>query len=279
MASVIAGVQHIDPNAFQKRSYWWSTSHSALYFAKWENKDVVIKVLSPRRSVDDDLDNFKYEIRIMAMFEKCSHTVQLLGTTQIGSNIAFVMEHWSQDLADFLRDKIQVITWPEKRELARQIAQAIAYMHKRNVLHGDIKSENILINDTSQIKLCDFGHSFLKSDPAGRLFKNLSQGIASCSPPWLQPERAKNYFYLYDEACDIFSFGIVMWEIATRCWPHEDATSLDDIKTMLLEEKHEPLPADTDPVYAEWIEKARNFDPLLRPDAEAIVEGLTGSNN
>lgn len=278
MAALVKGVQHMDANIFKDMSYAGKTQKSYFYFAKWENKDVVIKIPEELKD-DDNLDNFKHEIRIMAIFKECSHTVQLVGTTQIETKIAFVMERLSYNLTEFLQDKTQMLTWPKKGWLARQIAQAIACMHKCGVLHGDIKSRNILLNESHEVKLCDFGYAFLKSDPGGVLIKNQLKATLSCSPCWVQPERLSNYSYPYDEACDVFSFGIVMWEIAERSLPHVDAKNWTDIQMMRLQKKHEPLSRDTHPVYAAWTNKARDFNPELRPSAQQIAEGLKDFNN
>src|SRR4030095_13258677 len=103
---------------------------------------------------------------------------------------------------------------------AEEIAQGVAYLHSQNIIHRDLKSANVLLNKHMQIKLCDFGLS--------GTFTILSRGSEASvehhmvgTYPWMAPE-------LFDKnpkvgrKCDIYSFAMTIWEIASRSIPFND---------------------------------------------------------
>jgi len=286
MTSSVAGVKSIDVNEFQSMTRSANdTSNSSFFRAKWENKDVMIKTLrltkaqgrtserlyNPKK---EDLDNFNYEIRMIAIFQKCSHIVKLHGTTQIHGTIGIVMEYMMQTLREFLADKTQELTWLQKGELAGQTAHGVADIHHLGACHGDLKSPNIFVDEERNIKIGDCGYSFLESDQGGSLIQGQLKGYPVGSGLWVQPERLTNYSYPYDKACDVFSLGVIMSEIAMRSLPHRGAKELSDIEKKYEEKKHDPLPDDCPEWYKELTEKARDFNPELRPTSLEIYEGL-----
>ncbi len=96
-------------------------------------------------------------------------------------------------------------------KIISQTADAIAYIHSRGVIHRDICSKNILVDDNGKVKLIDFGLAFAKSG------SHRSAGERSGTPSYMAPEQvlALNT----DERTDIFSFGIVMYEILSGNMP------------------------------------------------------------
>jgi serine/threonine protein kinase len=178
------------------------------------------------------------------------------------------------DLYEILANRKQVLKWPLRYQITIQTAKGLAFLHGGGILHGDVKSPNILLDEKWNVKICDFGFSLIKSDPSPYLVEARVQGRLRCSPYWLQPERVKNKFHVYTEACDIFSFGQVMGEIASRKLPHHDAKSVTNIAEKLINNEYEPLPEDCPEEYAKWAECATSFIPEDRPSAKMIYEGL-----
>ena len=89
--------------------------------------------------------------------------------------------------------------------IAKQIAIALRYLHNRELLHCDLKSQNVLINFDWTVKLCDFGLSRYK----GKFSADNHGKIGT--PHWMAPEilRAEKY----QSASDVYSFGVVVWEM------------------------------------------------------------------
>lgn len=100
-------------------------------------------------------------------------------------------------------------------KVALCVAKALKYLHmEKKILHGDIKSFNIVVKDNFQeIKLCDFGVSLDLND------EKLSEKYVGTSI-YSAPECQKGSDKAITEKSDIFSFGLVLWEMISLCPPH-----------------------------------------------------------
>lgn len=98
---------------------------------------------------------------------------------------------------------------------ARQCAEGVAYLHAmrpKPLIHRDLKPPNLLlINGGRMLKICDFG---TVTDKATLMTNN--KGSAA----WMAPEVFEGY--TYTEKCDVFSFGIILWEVLSREQPFKD---------------------------------------------------------
>jgi protein kinase domain-containing protein len=258
----------------QEKEVLETNFNGAIYRAKWGEKEVVIKTFcsfDPQGHIHKA--SFHQEIRVMDMCRQCPQIIQLLGITSpkdrfTGATVgcAYVMEYIRRGaLNKILEDQSQVLEWPAKYQIAVQTAQGLAYLHGLTILHGDIKSPNILIDDRGGIKICDFSFSTVGENI-------IHEGY---SLRWVQPERVTNRrSVVYTEACDIFSYGLVMWEIATRKLPHPNEKTVKDLEQKMRNKVHDPLPEDCPAEYAKWVECCRAFDPKDRPSAKAVNEAL-----
>jgi serine/threonine protein kinase len=247
---------------------------SNIYKAQWQGKEVVVKSFAPLHP--EDLDDIFYvstcrnEVQILKICSQCPQIIQLLGVLPFGwHKVAYIMEYMNRGSLDkVLADHSQVLEWPKRYHYTIQAARGLAYLHGCEILHRDVKSPNILIDDQGAVKICDFGLSSFK--------QKQSDIFRGCSPRWIQPERAikEGTIPKYTEACDVFSFGIVMWEIATLKGPHSEAKTFEDIQKKYLNKEHEPLPKDCPPQYAGVLEPARAFDPKDRPSMKELCQAL-----
>lgn len=126
--------------------------------------------------------NFKREALLLS---RLNHPgiVALFEVMQTNNHYCLVMEYGGENLCDFVRSqkrgRIDELT---ARSIARQLSSAVSHMHKRHVIHRDIKLENILVNrETKRVKLTDFGLS--------NFFDRTSMLMTNCgSPEYAAPE-------------------------------------------------------------------------------------------
>ncbi|KAM0880069.1 hypothetical protein ACQ4PT_033816 [Festuca glaucescens] len=179
-----------------------------------DNRDVAIK---KSKVINDDCrDEFVNEIIILSQINH-RNIVRLLGCCLDIDVPMLVYEFVSNGtLYDFLHGsadhKLLPIPLDLRLKIATQSAEALAYLHSstsRTILHGDVKSANILLDDQHNAKIADFGASALKSMDESE-FILLVQGTLG----YLDPESFISH-HLTDKS-DVYSFGVVLLELMTR---------------------------------------------------------------
>ena len=110
-------------------------------------------------------------------------------------------------------DNAEPLSLVDKLSYSRQICLGLAYSHSKKVIHRDIKPENIMILDDGPAKIMDFGLARPESS-------NLTQaGTAIGTPLYMSPEQIKGLEV--DERTDIFSFGVLLYELLTYRPPYQ----------------------------------------------------------
>jgi serine/threonine protein kinase/tetratricopeptide (TPR) repeat protein len=125
--------------------------------------------------------------------------------------------------------------------ITHQIADALSAAHERGIVHRDIKSGNIMVTPQGQVKVLDFGLARLLERPSGESDQNLTMtGQVMGTPASMSPEQARGE--RVDHRSDIFSFGCVLYEMATGQNPFKGRSSADVISA-LLTQPHTPAVA------------------------------------
>lgn len=158
-------------------------------------------------------------------------------------------------------------------DIGRQIATALHYAHEREVIHRDIKPANIKVTPDGMVKLMDLGLALPKE--AKRV---TAEGMIIGTPAYLSPEQAQGH--PLDHRTDIYSLGIVLYEMATGQLPF----SSDDIPALLLQQvKQSPPPLrlhlpSLPTAFEAVILKALEKNPVRRyQSGQALADALVGS--
>ncbi len=123
----------------------------------------------------------------------------------------------------------------EALRIASQIAEAIDAVHEAGIIHRDLKSSNVILAEEGRVVVTDFGLAkYAVSDAT------LTQGNLVGSPPYIAPELIEGKEA--NTASDIYSFGVVLYEMITGAWPFEGDTPLLTIMKRL---SHPPVPMET----------------------------------
>jgi eukaryotic-like serine/threonine-protein kinase len=164
-------------------------------------------------------------------------------------------------------------------EFSLEIADALAEAHRRNVLHRDIKSSNIMLNERNQPKILDFGLAKLiqpvtGSGEAPHTAELTALGTPFGTASYMSPEQARGE--RADTRSDIFSLGVVMYEMITGRLPFKGKTSVDVMHAVIHDEPA-PLGEGAPPRLQQIISKALSKGEAGRyQSAEVLLEDLRG---
>lgn len=125
-------------------------------------------------------------------------------------SIFLVLEFLEHDLKSILEDMPQPFLASEVKTLLLQLASGVAYLHDRWVLHRDLKTSNLLLNNRGQLKIADFGMARYVGDPAPPKLTQLVVTLWYRAPELLLGASA------YGEAVDMWSVGCIFGELLTR---------------------------------------------------------------
>ncbi|HVV68014.1 MAG TPA: protein kinase [Gammaproteobacteria bacterium] len=159
-----------------------------------------------------------------------------------------------------------ILPWSLRLSIAIDIAQAIEDLYKNDIVHGDIKSLNILLSSDWRAMLTDFGNSCFVGEK--------SKEVKVSTPEWQGPEVwTKNG---YCKASDIYSFGVVLWELVTRSLPYKELSREQVAKTIVIDKKTNPIPKNCPcPLRLENIIKSCwHLEPQQRPSASQLKTSL-----
>jgi len=170
-----------------------------------------------------------------------------------------------QSLSQYIKEK-QVLPLAQAIEIARQVADTLAYAHREGVVHRDIKPDNILIDKDGRAVITDFGVARLSSSELTRTGEVLG------TPHFMSPEQVLGK--TVDGRSDLFSLGVVLYVLLTGKRPFSGDT-ISSICYQIVHEEPQPLPAakGLPPEIAEILRKllAKNPDDRFADGNELLA--------
>jgi serine/threonine protein kinase/Flp pilus assembly protein TadD len=230
-------------------------------------RSVALKILSPDlRSNQDWLRRFESEAyaasrlnhpNILTVYEIGSAEIQFedqtneirSGTQQDGRQKSDRMDFIATEYieGESLRHYLtkEAVQFRELLDIGVQVASALAAAHAAGIVHRDIKPENIMVRRDKVVKVLDFGlakifkQTISSDDEPTRAMHNTAAGVVMGTASYLSPEQARGKNV--DERSDIWSLGVVLYEMATGRLPFTGETTNDVIAGILTKE---PQPLD-----------------------------------
>ncbi len=166
------------------------------------------------------------------------------------------------------------IEWTFRFQAAHDIAEGLAYLHSQKpaIVHGDLKSLNILLNKDYQAKLGDFGLAKIRSETSSQYYAATeATGGVKGSLLWMAPELFKPRSKRTCET-DMYAYAMVLWEITTHRYPFcDDAYDPSQIRDWVQTGEREEFPEDTPEPYKAIAISSWQGDPKLRPKASSVA--------
>ena len=185
------------------------------------NRYVAIKILRPEFTQDEQfLDSFKRESQAAAGLQH-PNIVSIYDVGRTGNINFIVMELVDgRPLSDFIKENGR-LDYKTTIDIAKQVASALAIAHKHQIIHRDVKPHNIMITSDGVAKLTDFG--IARAVSKATMVADTSKIIGSVH--YFSPEQARGAYV--DERSDIYSLGIVMFEMLTGRVPFDGETPVE----------------------------------------------------
>ncbi|XWS47096.1 hypothetical protein CRYUN_Cryun14cG0124200 [Craigia yunnanensis] len=279
MEASIDGLQIIKNADLEELRELGSGTYGTVYHGKWRGTDVAIKRIkkscfSGRSSEQDRLiKDFWREAQILSNLHH-PNVVAFYGVVPdgTGGTLATVTEYMMNgSLRNVLIKKERSLDHRKKLIIAMDAAFGMEYLHSKNIVHFDLKCDNLLVNlrDTQRpiCKVGDFGLSRIKCN-------TLVSGGVRGTLPWMAPELLNGSSSRVSEKVDVFSFGISMWEILTGEEPYADMHCGAIIGGIVKNTLRPPIPERCDPDWRKLMEECWSPDPESRPSFTEITSRL-----
>lgn len=236
------------------------------------NRFVAIKILREEFKENEEfIRRFKVESQAAASLSH-QNIVQVYDVGEEDGLHYIVMELLEgQTLKQYMTEKGGRLSWREAANFSMQICRALEHAHSKHVVHRDIKPQNIIITEGNKLKVADFG--IARAANNSTMTNTLTNAVGSAH--YLSPEQAHGTYT--DNRSDIYSLGVVMYEMFTGRLPFDAEESLNVIMQHLHDEPIAPCKINEDiPRGIEAIiMRAMMKEPRLRYDnATQILEDL-----
>ncbi|XP_028062745.1 uncharacterized protein LOC114266052 isoform X1 [Camellia sinensis] len=275
----ISSLQIIHNEDLEELRELGSGTFGTVYHGKWRGTDVAIKRIKKscftgRLSEQERLTiEFWTEAEILSKLHH-PNVVAFYGVVQDGpgGTLATVTEYMVDgSLRHALLRKERHLDRRKRLIIAMDAAFGMEYLHSKNIVHFDLKCDNLLVNlkDPSRpiCKVGDFGLSKIKRN-------TLVSGGVRGTLPWMAPELLNGSSNKVSEKVDVFSFGIVLWEILTGEEPYANMHYGAIIGGIVNNTLRPSIPSFCDPEWKRLMEECWAPNPVVRPPFTEIASRL-----
>nr|XP_009408295.1 PREDICTED: serine/threonine-protein kinase STY46-like isoform X4 [Musa acuminata subsp. malaccensis] len=235
-----------------------------LYRATYLGQDVAVKILRADQLNEALLLEFNQEVDILRRVHH-KNIVHYIGACVKPTELCIITEYMTGgNLYDHLHKQHISLELPHLLKFSIDICKGMDYLHQNNIIHRDLKTANLLLDANSVVKVGDFGVA---------RFQN-QEGVMTAETGtyrWMAPEVINHQHY--DNKADVFSFAIVLWELATSRVPYDNMTPLQ--AALGVRQGLRPdIPKDMHPTLAALMQRCWDEIPSKRPSFEEITQEL-----
>ncbi len=244
-------------------------TYGKVYTGTYHEIKVAIKVYNiPGTLPTEQRPEVLKEAGLMARLPQSSPYLIGFYGVSFDQNYCLVMEYAEGGTLEArLKETTRGLALPQQMRWAMQISHGLNQLHSLNILHRDLKSKNILLNGREEAKVGDFGLSIIKSTSVGQSKTSSAMGTAG-TLPWMAPELHNGESN--SKKTDVYSLGIVLWEIVSRKMPYA-GLMVGQMISMTVQGKRDPLPTLCPEIFRVMITACCHLEAKQRPTAEHVV--------
>ncbi|KAD4586469.1 hypothetical protein E3N88_24070 [Mikania micrantha] len=243
-------------------------SYGEVYNADWNGTEVAVKKFLDQDFSGAALAEFRREVRIMQRLRH-PNVVLFMGAVTRPPNLSIITEFLPRGSLYRIIHRPQCQIDEKRRiKMALDVAKGMNCLHTSipTIVHRDLKSPNLLVDEDWNVKVCDFGLSRLKHNTF------LSSKSTAGTPEWMAPEVLRNENS--NEKCDVYSFGVILWELATLRLPWSGMNPMQVVGAVGFQNRRLDIPKDVDPLVGRIIWECWQTDPNLRPSFAQLTVAL-----
>ncbi|RHZ61611.1 hypothetical protein Glove_346g119 [Diversispora epigaea] len=228
-------------------------------------REVVLKILNDSPNMDAEFLN---ELKHTIQFKTQSFIIKCYGVTQDPQtkNYAFILEYTPHgDLHHYIYGNFEAFTWEKKTRYLDFIIKGIKKIHDMKIIHRDLHSGNILINNYHPM-ISDLGFSQPANIDSNLTRESQIYGII----PYMAPELFNCHPYSY--ASDVYSLGMIMWQLTSGHRPFHDQEHGPKLILDILDGKRPEITEDTPECWANLMKRCWHSNPSQRPTIEEFNE-------
>ncbi|GIL76929.1 hypothetical protein Vretimale_8607 [Volvox reticuliferus] len=241
-----------------------------VYYGYWQGHRVAIKLAHPNTAAGADTEHlvreFGREVAAMSALPPHKNVLQLIAACTEPPHLALVTDYCAAgslyQLLHSTRPGGGPPPWTQLLAVCLGVAQGMAWLHRHSILHRDLKSANILLDNSGNAKIADFGLAKIYNGNR----QALTGGLGTYQ--WAAPEVLAHQ--RYSEKADVYSFGIVLWECMTRRLPYEGMTAVQAAVGVVNHGLRPDMPRDTPPDMTELVRACWAAVPEQRPSFTQI---------
>ena len=224
-----------------KKNYEWTETlgkgtFGVVYYAKQKGSDTVwaCKAVNKEKAGSANIKLLEREVSILKNVNH-EHVIKLNEVFETSKKMYLILEYCDRgELANLLKKK-RTFSEEDTRRIMKRLVNAIAYLHKKDTVHRDLKLENILLatnpnqpDDDLYVKITDFGLSVQKS---GVTHDDMMADMCG-TPVYMAPEILHNK--TYSEKCDIWALGVIMYQLLSGNSPF-NASDPEQLEKVIAE--------------------------------------------
>lgn len=239
--------------------------YGKVYKAVWTTRGITVAVKAFRRRDKNALAReFYSELTIISRIRHPNVTL-FLGVVMSPLYCLVTELVPNGSLFDLLHTKNSFLTSTQLLKVSRDICCGMAYLHENGVLHCDLKSSNILLSGNFNVKIGDFGLSTLMESPLE------TRKMLGCvgTHHWMAPEILRGEGFT--KSADVYSFGIILWEMITQKIPHEDLNINHIVASVGYGHKKLTIPGNIPSTIKAIIKKAWSRNVRNRPSFKQLT--------
>uniref|UniRef100_A0A3P9PFZ0 non-specific serine/threonine protein kinase n=1 Tax=Poecilia reticulata TaxID=8081 RepID=A0A3P9PFZ0_POERE len=227
---------------YRDSSYYWEVpyrevtlqkrigtgSFGTVFKGKWHG-DVAIKILKVKEPTPEQLQAFKNEMQVL---RKTRHVNILLFMGFMTKPNFAIITQWCEGSSLYRHLHVTETKFDTMRriDVARQTAQGMDYLHAKNIIHRDLKSNNIFLHEGWTVKIGDFGLATVKYRWSGsQQVEQPSGSILWMAPEVIRMQDSNPYTF----QSDVYGYGVVLFELMSGTLPYSNINNRDQILFMV----------------------------------------------